>query len=298
VNHSINGGGEYYHRGIIMKKCAVLVFIVVCLPMCAFGEDGASVARKMITSVKQIRTITYTMESKERIEGKMVPMRASMKVNVDPFMVYVYQYVPVKGLECLYKKGENGGKMKVNPAAFPWATLNLDPQGSLALKNKHHPIMNAGFTYMVSLLEYLLNKYGDDAARNITLTGSDTVKGVPCYRLVFRNPGYKMISYTVGKGETPLSIARKLRINYQSILENNSSVDGLGKIDKGTVLAVPNDYASSMEMYIHKEMLYPVRLVVSDLKGVFSDYTFTEVVINPAFNNADFSDNNPEYGFK
>jgi outer membrane lipoprotein-sorting protein len=94
-----------------------------------------------------------------------------------------------------------------------------------------------------------------------------------------------------------LSIAKKFNLNYFTILENNTHIKGLGVIKAGTKLTIPNDYASKMEMYIQKDKYYPVYLKIYDHKGLFEEYTFTNIAINPSFKDIEFSPKNPDYGF-
>jgi outer membrane lipoprotein-sorting protein len=71
----------------------------------------------------------------------------------------------------------------------------------------------------------------------------------------------------------------------------------LGVIKPGTKITIPNDYAAKMEMYIHKDLYYPVYLKIYDHKGLFEEYTFTNVELNPLFKDIEFSAKNPGYGF-
>ncbi|HEY1405542.1 MAG TPA: hypothetical protein VF857_02935, partial [Spirochaetota bacterium] len=185
-----------------------------------------------------------------------------------------------------------------NPAGFPWTTLNINPEGSVAMRNRHHPITHAGFGYSASLIEYLLDKYKSEGVNLVSVGGSEEEKGMQCYKLILRNPSYKMISYTASEGETTLSIAAKLHINYISILDNNPTVSGTGYVKGGTVLSVPNDYASGMELLVRKDTLFPVRFKVYDEKGLFEDYSFYDLNTNPVYDEKDFAYDNPAYGFK
>jgi hypothetical protein len=44
--------------------------------------------------------------------------------------------------------------------------------------------------------------------------------------------------------------------------------------------------------------MLPVKSEVYDEKGLFEEYLFEEIKLNPTFTSADFDENNKEYGFK
>ena len=275
----------------------VIFLCVGCIlkPSLTMGQDATSVTQKMLSTLKSMRSLMYTGDLKERIKGKTVSEKGTFKININPFKLYMVQIVPKKGLECLYVTGQNDGKIKVNPSSFPWVNLNLSPQGDLMLENRHHSIFDAGFAYTASILEYLLQKYQN--AKDLSLNGTVKMLGSNCYYLTFNNPAYKMVSYTTQANETCLSIAKKLHLNFYSILENNPKLKITGTIDAGTVLTVSNDYSSKMEMYVDVDKYYPVCIRVYDSKGIFEEYTFYDVSINPPFTELDFSPENPKYGF-
>lgn len=259
------------------------------------GQDAAGITQKMLASVKSMQTLSYTGDLKERVKGKMLFEKDDFKININPFKIYVYQYTPTLGMECLYVTGQNGGKSKINPHAFPWVNVNLSPEGDMTLANRHHSIFDAGFAYTASILEYLIQKHQN--TKTITMAGTAKMQGVECYFITFTNPLYKMINYTTQGNETPQSLAKKLHLNFYSILENNPKLKLTGTINVGTNLTIPSDYASKMEMYIHKNKFYPVCMRVYDNKGLFEEFSFNSVVINPPFTDQDFSADNPKYGF-
>ena len=163
------------------------------------------------------------------------------------------------------------------------------------LENRHHSIFDAGFLYTALTLEHLMNKYSQN--KTITLNGIETIQGAVCYYITLTNPNYRMINYTTQQNETPQSIAKKFNLNFYSILENNTDLDVIDEIEPGTKLIIPSDYASKMELYVHKEKFYPVCLRVYDNKGLYEEYSFFDVTINPKFTETDFSKDNPDYGF-
>ncbi|HEY4787018.1 MAG TPA: DUF1571 domain-containing protein [Bacteroidales bacterium] len=282
----------YCRRSLLLFIC-----LVIFRPF-AECQDALAITQQMFSTVKSFKSVEYTFESRERLlHGKIHVEKSLFKINMSPFKIYVYQHIPKPGLQCLYVEGKNNGKVKVNPNSFPWVNLNLDPEGELILQDRHHSIFDAGFTYTASLLEYLLNKYQDQKGSIIKYSGIVKIQGEDCYYLIFTNPNYKLITYVTQANETPLSIAKKFHLNFYSILENNPSLKGLSSIKTGTKLIIPNDYASKMELLVNKEKLYPIYLKIFDDKGVYEEYNFLQVIINPQFKDSDFSEKNPSYKF-
>lgn len=280
----------------ILKRIIVsFSFFFIIIPV--FSQDPLEISREMFNAVKSIKSMMYTFDAKERINGKFHEEKLTFKINVNPLKVYVFQHTPKEGMQLLYVTGKNDGKVKVNPGTFPWVVINLQPEGDLMLDNRHHSIYDAGYLYTTSILEYLLQKYPSQQNTLVTLNETVKMHGAECYHLTFTNPNYRLTLYHAQNNETPLSIAKKLHVNYYSILENNNGLKANNTVKAGTRLIVPNDYASKMELYVNKANMTPVYLKIFDTKGVFEEFTFSNVLLNPPFKEIDFSDKNPSYKF-
>lgn len=276
-----------------------LLLILLIYPVSLiYGQDAANITRQLFATVKNVKTIKYNFESRERLmKGKEHIEKSTFKVNVSPLKVYIYQHYPKEGLQCLYVTGANNNKAKINPNSFPWVTVNLEPESAMMLQDRHHSIFDAGFAYTISVLEFLLNKYHPQHNDLVKLNGIKRINGEECYHLTFTNPNYNLMHYVVKENETPITIARKLHINFYAILENNPSLNATSPVKPGSKITVPNDYASKMELYIHKDKFYPVFLQVFDRKGLYEEFSFLQVVLNPPFKEIDFSEDNPAYKF-
>lgn len=278
-----------------IKLSAILLFIILFSQ--AKAQSGLELANKMITKVNSLKTLQCTFEAQERIMGKVFTQKNDFKINIAPFKTYFKQDYPEKGLEGLYITGENENKVKINPNAFPWVTLNLDPEGDLMMKNHHHPIFHAGFAYVAEVLEMLIGKYQSRTAQLIVNKGTLVYQGQDVIVLDCTNPFYKIQSLTINKSETPYSIGKRLHINYYSILEENTGLKPFSEIEAGKTIKIPTDYASKMVIYLHKTQLYPVYIKISDPKGMFEEYKFTNVILNPVYKADDFQASNKKYNF-
>lgn len=283
-----------------MRRISGTVFLTFFLLIsCQYGysQDPLTLVRQMISTTNSFRTLQFTLETRERVNGRIVREVNLCKINAIPYKFYAIQSFPVKKLEVLYVTGNNGNKMKISPASFPWVTMNLHPESPLVLNNRHHPVQDAGFNYFCQIIGSLLQKYDNKGVQIVGGFSRIKVFGTDCYAITLVNPSYKVSEFEVKSEETPLTLASKLNLNFYTILENNRGLKINEVITPGTRLAVPNDYGSRIELYIHQDKLYPVNLKVYDDKGLYEEYVFSDVEINPVFDTSVFSPENPLYSF-
>lgn len=259
--------------------------------------SGADVIRKVIESTKKIKTLSFTYYGKERYKGEYYVHKAWFKKQVSPLCIYYKQISPDEGVEVLvnadYRK-----KVLVNPNAFPWSNLTLDPQGSLMRAQQHHSIFESGFEYFSGILGHLLVKYKDSLDKKIAAPAEIILNNKKCYKIELNNPYFKFIKHTLQGYETPLTLARNLRICEYHIIERNTWISDYQTLLKsGKVIVVPNDYAKKMILYISKDDFLPVKMEIYDDKGLFEYYEFSGIVINPVFSTDEFSPANTKYNF-
>ena len=70
------------------------------------------------------------------------------------------------------------------------------------------------------------------------------------------------------------------------------------KVNKGTVIKIPNAFAKKVEIYIDKENNLPIYQIVHDEKGVFEKFEFKNLKINPSLSSGEFTPQCASYGFK
>jgi hypothetical protein len=102
-----------------------------------------------------IRDYSCTFVKRECIDGELGDYQhIFMKVAHDPFSVYMSFLKPYAGREVLYVAGQNENKMVVLEAGFKryLGKLNLDPEGTVAMKGQKHPITNVGIRNLTAKL--------------------------------------------------------------------------------------------------------------------------------------------------
>jgi len=249
----------------------------------------------MMTTIKGIKTLSFTMAKTERIKGKMMPGSQDVKLNAKPFKVYLKVYVPNEGAEVLYIEGENKGNAKVNPGGW-LPNVNLDPDGSILRKDQHHSVKQLGFEYTGDLLNHVYTKYKSKINDYVSINGEITYDGRKCWNVTLTNKEYKIEDYKVLEGEDIIKIARKLRLDEYSLLELNDKKN-FDDVKAGQTIKVPNSLCKQIEMYIDQENYLPLYQKLFDGEGLMATYEYTKLKINPTFKAEEFTEEYSGYDF-
>lgn len=284
-----------------MKRYFLFAYPFLCLLFLSATSNketktsGYLLAKEMFEKTKTIKTMTFQMRKLERIDGKLVDQKSFIKLKRNPLHVYSKQIYPTAGIEVLYKDGDS--KALINPNGFPWVNLSLDPYGSTMRKNQHHTIHDAGYDLVVSILEHLFAKYGDESATMTENIGTEVWDGNTCWVIEIKNPYFKFEEYTVKEGENLVTIAQKHKLSEFMILENNPSLDDYYDVKQGQVIKIPNDYSPHFTLLLDQKRLIPLVMKIYDDKGLYEQYEYTDIDLNLELDEAEFSSNFDAYGF-
>jgi len=262
------------------------------------SHEGLQILKEMFRKSKSVKALRLTMLMKERVGRNFVTKKSDFKVVYKPHKIYLKQEYPNKGLEVLYVEGKNENKAIVSPKSFPWAVLNLEPTGNLMRKGQHHSIFKSGFNFFIRALENICNKYESDIPNMLNYEGTVKYAGIECYKIEINNSHFAYKAYKVKPGENLEIISGKLNICDYMVVEKNPMIKSFDNIEPGTQILVPTDYAKKLTVYIDINEMIPVGVSVFDDKGLFEEYTFVDVTLNPSFSFIDFDCNNPNYNFK
>lgn len=252
------------------------------------------ILQSTIASVEKIQTLKFHLKAAERFHGKLIFIESQIKMNTSPRKVYIY----LEGPELLWLEGKNNGNALVNPDGFPFMNLNLDPMGSLMRENQHHTIHEVGFNYFSSIIKNSIQLSADKFDDYFKCGGTLTWDEHECYLITAEYPYFKYEDYTVQKGETLVTIGRKLKVSDYMLLEINSDhVDNYHDVRVNQKIKVPNVYASKMILYIDKELLIPRVIKVYDDKGLFESYEYHDLQVNPKISEEEFTKEFKGYGF-
>jgi len=256
------------------------------------------VLEKMFDACSQINCMQFDVRKQERINNQYIHGMSTVKLQIEPFCVYLKQQEPTAGLEALFRAGENNDKVLVNPNGFPWMNLSLDPYGSLIRKNQHHLIHDIGFGKFNGVLKAMIRKYGSDIESMTHLRGETIINGKKCLKIEFHNPDFHLLPYTTGANETTLSIANKLTLSEYRILELNKDISSFGPIKPGVTITITSDYSPKLVLYVDQQLWVPVKFEVYDEANVlFESYEYQNIKVNVKFASDELKSEFKEYGF-
>ncbi len=252
---------------------------------------------KMMVSITSLKTLKFRLIKNERMmDGKMAPGDQIVKMNVTPFKCYLKIAKPNEGAEVLYVKGTNSENALVNPNAFPYINLNLDPYGDILRKDQHHTIHELGFLYTGDLLKDAHDRYKAKIDEFMKNEGIIKWDNRDCYKIVLDNKEYKLIDYTVLPGEDLIKIARKKKVGEYNLLEING-LKSYTSVKAGQVIKVPITYAKKIIAYIDKQTYLPIYQELYDTKGLLATYEYHNLVINPVITSEEFTKDYKDYGY-
>lgn len=282
------------------------LFFLSILPILLFSsfyteKNSSAEALKILGSLSEqsakIKTLDLSILIKERIDGEFNSLKASFKIQNSPFKLYMKEEYPRKGLEVLYVEGLNNGKAWVKPNTFPWTTISLDPIGNTMRSGQHHSLFKSGFSFLIEVLAHLQKKYQTDLHKMTEYNGLVKYNDIVCHKLTFSNPNFKYIYYTTTEGDNLEKLSYKLKVNDYMIKELNTNIDEFNKLEKGLKLKVPNDYGASFILYVDQKTNLLIGAKVFDEKGLWEEYTYSAIKVNPTFTQTDFDTKNPDYNF-
>lgn len=187
----------------ILRVISVLVIMAVNV---SAGQDKMPPERWILeaeTILAKIDSYTSIFHKQERVKGRLKAEEVVFLKFKKPFKVYMrWLKDPGKGREVVYAEGWNQNRIKVHEA---WMkadfSLNLDPQGAIAMGGSRHPITDSGLEKFLRLLGRNLRKgipsgeimyrelgeeivYGSKSWKIEYLFPRERTKGYYCYRAV------------------------------------------------------------------------------------------------------------------
>lgn len=280
-----------------MRKLLVCFLLFSLTTVNAQAPTAKSILLKMLTAMDNVKTARYNLKKQERIGNKLLESEMNAKLQVTPYKVYVKNVKPNPGSEVLFAKDENNGEALVNPNAFPYVNLNLDPNGSILRKDQHHTINDLGFNYIGNMLKSQIKKDEEKFYSCLSLEGEVEWNSKKMYKLVIDNKYFTYLHHTVQKGESIVSIAHKLNVADYMIQEINPSLTATEILKPGSTIKVPNSYARKIIFYIEKQNYLPLVQIIYDDKGLFEKYELFNFVLNPVIKQEEFTSKYKDYKF-
>lgn len=281
-----------------MIRLRIIVAFLLFISLSAFVQkeemDCKELVLKTLQSIKDVKGLKYHLKITERGRKGFNFYESSVKFNRNPRQIYLY----IKGIEVLWVQGTNDGRALVKPNSFPYFNLNLDPMGDLMRQDQHHTLNEMGYDYFASIIQHSVDRLDDRFDEFFQFAGEERINNRPCYKIIINNKDFAYRDYVVGERESITSIARKFHIAEYMILEKNPKFkDYFDLLKKGEVIKIPNWYCKTVVMYIDQLYHLPISMKVMDDKGLFEEYNYMFLQVNPKFDPKEFTRTFPGYGF-
>jgi hypothetical protein len=140
---------------------------------------------------QNIRDYTCDFWKHERIDGQLgEKQHILLKVMHQPFSVYMSFIQPFAGREVVYVAGQNDNKITVLDAGFKryLGKMNLDPQGTLAMKGNKHPITRVGIRNLTAELIKLFEAESKFAECEVTTNADTKINARPTFMVQVTHP--------------------------------------------------------------------------------------------------------------
>jgi outer membrane lipoprotein-sorting protein len=281
----------------------ILFITILSIPLGSYAQtqvNARKLAEDMLAKMAMIKTLKYRMYKKERLNGKYRESELDAKYHKSPFKIYMYMYSPDPGVEVLYVDGANDGKAFVNPnkKILSFLDLDFDPLGKTLRKDEHHTIFESGFEYMRGILKSVMKVAEEEGKFDeyCNVQGEVNFNGRPCHKVLLQYPKFQWIDYKVKSGEDVIKIARAKSLSEFMIMEKNK-LSNYTSVKAGQTIKIPNIYAKKVILYIDKLYLLPVFQEVHDDIGMFEEYHYKNLIVNPAIPETEFSRDFKDYKF-
>lgn len=254
-----------------------------------------SILKTMFDSIQNTKTIRYNLSATERVKGKLLSAESQIKLNVNPFKVYLKSVN--RNIDVLFVHGENKGNAAVKAKAFP-LPLNLDPFGNIMRNNQHHTIFQLGFSHIGGMIASCIVKTPKEKFEQcFQYKGKVDFNGRECFSIEVVFDDFKYEPLEIKENTTVLALSQKYVIGEYQIREINNMPHHAKNIDKGKTILFPNYYASKTTLYVDAKTFLPVLVRAYDDKGLYEEYSFSNVVVNSKIQDEEFSKSYSDYKF-
>lgn len=269
------------------KSILLTLLAVFSIGVLRAEPDAETLLRNADAAASKYKQFTFTFKYTERFRGgKLIKGDMDCKIIEGPNkLVYVNAREPEKA-ELIWGAEGHEGKVWVKKG---FLKLNLDPFSNMLLKSSHHPIYRSGFLRTRDIIMTTYNARKDDVNDMVKIVGSVKFDGRDCWNVVLTDSKYQVVNYTVKAGESLVTIAEKKGIPEMRMLELNPDVDDYFDIKAGDVIKIPTSYGKVTTLYVDKQTYLPIYQKVTDDLGLFTEYSYLNLNVNPGLSKADFN---------
>ncbi len=138
-----------------MKIVSILLFLFIVNSQ-AHAFDPGQMISDAIRSYDQVKDYTCVFYKKELIKDKYIEQKnIILKHRKQPLSFYLkWTEEDERGTEVIYVQGKNENKLKAHRGGvLKWLTLNLDPNGSIAMKDNRHTVLDAHIGKIIDICD-------------------------------------------------------------------------------------------------------------------------------------------------
>lgn len=137
-------------------RIITILLLLLMVNSQADAFDPGQMISDAIRSYDQVRDYTCIFYKKELIKDKYIEQKnIILKHRKQPVSFYLkWTEGDERGTEVIYVQGENENKLKAHRGGvLKWLTLNLDPNGSIAMKNNRHTVQDAHIGKIIDICD-------------------------------------------------------------------------------------------------------------------------------------------------
>lgn len=265
----------------IIAVCMV-IFVVTGFKISTQNKTNAEHTKNWVNNIliasKKVNTISYKIENCERINGELKCGSQNVIMQKSPFKCRISFLTPKKGDQVLYNENSSNEATYI-PIGFPYINLSLDPMGDMMRENNHHTIFELGYTFFADIIGYYYRIKPEFFS--VIEVNSARIK------LTSQISDFKYIKYVSTKSESVRDLAKRKMISEHHIYEKNNEKRNL---KKGESIYITTNYYKKIEIEVSRITHLPNKITVYDDKGVFENYTFSNVNMSPVINSKTFVD--------
>ncbi|HEX4131889.1 MAG TPA: DUF1571 domain-containing protein [Pirellulales bacterium] len=226
-------------------------------------DPGMAWARDAMARLNEIRDYSCTLIKREWVDGQLLgPQRLAVKVRHEPFSVYLRYETPraLCGQEAIYVAGQNDNKLVGHLTGLKHRLLgavSINPIGTAAMRGNRYPITEVGVRRMLERVVEVGECERAAGTCRVRYLDATTIDDRPASCLEMIHP------------------EREPGVRYH-----------LARVYVDDAIGLPVRF----EAYSWPEQ-------PGETPPLVEEYTYTNLVLNPGFDDRDFSPENPRYGF-
>ncbi|HUY90639.1 MAG TPA: DUF1571 domain-containing protein [Pirellulales bacterium] len=184
-------------------------------------DQALTLARRSLETLDEVEDYVCEFVKRERVDGELLDEeRLEMKLRHKPFSVYM-RFLEPKALadqEAIYVEGRNDGKLLAHTNGLKgqlFGTLELHPDGFLAMRDNRYPITNAGMKNLVTLLLQLGERRDLLKDCRVEFNDDGEIDGRDCLLIEISNPR-PVGEFHLAKAKIWLDRERNVPLGFES----------------------------------------------------------------------------------